>query len=75
MAKATKKKPIEGDADFPIYLQGIEEGKRQMKATVLTHLQEMYMDREVERTSPRGQAILEVATEVSDFFRSFPKRP
>ena len=53
------------DPDFKLWLEGVEEGRQDMKHTVLTMLQERFMDPKVDQTSPEGKALLEVARTLS----------
>lgn len=67
MAQKTQRKPLEGDPDFAIYQLGIKEGMKEQQIRVLTYLQERYMDREIDRGSPKAVAILEIAGDLGKF--------
>lgn len=45
--------------------EGIQQGKKEMMKQVLDWLEEQYLNPKVKRGSERGQAILEVAHELS----------
>lgn len=47
-------------------IQGREEGARATQIMILGFLQEKYLDNEVERGTPKGDAILQLAREISE---------
>lgn len=49
----------------PLFKNGVQQGRTQMKVEALTFLQEKYMSKEVERGSAEGEAILKVVRELS----------
>jgi len=54
------------DPDFLLWLQGADEGRKDMKQEVLTLLQNRFMDPKIDQTSPEGQAILKIARTLAE---------
>ena len=55
----------------PVWKAGIKEGKAQYRAKVLTYLQDRYINDEgrPDRGSPEGEAILNLARELSGYLK------
>lgn len=63
------RRPSVADRDRPLFDAGIKEGREQMQKLALSFLQAQYMDPEVARNSPEGQAIIKVATDLSAYLK------
>lgn len=49
--------------------KGIQEGRLQTRKEVLGFLEEKYMNKDMSTASPKAQAILTLASELSDFLK------
>lgn len=64
MAPRTRS-PKNAITSSPNYKLGVEEGRRQVKHEVLTYLQDKYVNGDFERGTPKAEAILQVAHDIS----------
>lgn len=45
--------------------EGVNDGRKELQIKINNWLQEKYLDREVEKGSPKGEAILQIARELN----------
>lgn len=58
---------MKNDPEYPIFEAGLEEGRREYRVKALTFLQDKYLGPDApERGSPEGNAILQLAKELSE---------
>lgn len=67
--------PVKGDPDFAIFQAGVQHGTLQMKSKVLGFLQDQYLSKEVERGSVRGNMLLKIARELSEYINRTTRKP
>lgn len=68
---ASNPKAMAKDPTFPIFEEGMKRGKVATQHMILTHLENKYVSDEdrPDRNSPRGQALLQLARELSIWLR------